>query len=68
MNSITFIKYRDTLKVVDDRIFAYENHVADIVGGLIFERGYCSQSERNHICHVALMLSKSIVWFQPPMK
>lgn len=47
------MKYKQNLKVIENKVFSYNTHVATIEGNDLIQLGYWSQTTQKHINHVA---------------
>jgi len=56
---MTLLNYKQNLKVVDDKVYSYNTHVADIdhYRNVVYIRGYWSVTTSKHINYVARTLN-----------
>lgn len=54
-------RYKQNLKVLGDKVYSYDTHVATIEGGNLIQLGYWSMTTQKHINYVAKELRLNLV-------
>ena len=54
-------RYRENLRVYDNKVYSYDTHVATIEGSNLHQLGYWSVTTQKHINYVASELGLNIV-------
>ena len=54
-------KYKQNLRIIEDKVFSYNTHVATIEKGLLKQLGYWSTTTQKHINYVANQLNLTLI-------
>lgn len=53
-------RYKTNLKIIENKVYSYDTHVATIENNYLYELGYWSVTTKKHINYVARELSLKI--------
>ena len=56
-------RYKTNLKILDNKVYSYNTHVATIEDKYLYELGYWSVTTKKHINYVARELSLEVRFF-----